>query len=47
MTDTEGSTTTGGRSLASRSGFMTHDEATRGPKLFAREVLPRLRERPY
>jgi alkanesulfonate monooxygenase SsuD/methylene tetrahydromethanopterin reductase-like flavin-dependent oxidoreductase (luciferase family) len=28
--------------LASRSGFMTHDEATRGLKLFAREVLPRL-----
>jgi len=28
--------------LASRSGFMTHDEATRGVKLFAREVLPRL-----
>jgi alkanesulfonate monooxygenase SsuD/methylene tetrahydromethanopterin reductase-like flavin-dependent oxidoreductase (luciferase family) len=27
--------------LASRSGFMTHDEATRGLKLFAREVLPR------
>jgi alkanesulfonate monooxygenase SsuD/methylene tetrahydromethanopterin reductase-like flavin-dependent oxidoreductase (luciferase family) len=28
--------------LASRSGFMTHDEATRGLKMFAREVLPRL-----
>jgi alkanesulfonate monooxygenase SsuD/methylene tetrahydromethanopterin reductase-like flavin-dependent oxidoreductase (luciferase family) len=28
--------------LASRSGFMTHDEANRGLKLFAREVLPRL-----
>ena len=31
--------------LASRSGFMTHEEATRGLKLFAREVLPRFRER--
>jgi len=30
--------------LASRSGFMTHDEANKGLKLFAREVLPRLRE---
>ena len=30
--------------LASRSGFMTHAEATKGLKLFAREVLPRLRE---
>jgi alkanesulfonate monooxygenase SsuD/methylene tetrahydromethanopterin reductase-like flavin-dependent oxidoreductase (luciferase family) len=30
--------------LASRSGFMTHEEATKGLKLFAREVLPRLRE---
>ena len=30
--------------LASRSGFMTHTEATKGLKLFAREVLPRLRE---
>jgi len=28
--------------LASRSGFMTHDEAMHGLKLFAREVLPRL-----
>jgi hypothetical protein len=28
--------------LASRSGFMTHEEATRGLYLFAREVLPRL-----
>jgi alkanesulfonate monooxygenase SsuD/methylene tetrahydromethanopterin reductase-like flavin-dependent oxidoreductase (luciferase family) len=27
--------------LASRSGFMTHEEATKGLKLFAREVLPR------
>jgi hypothetical protein len=30
--------------LMGRSGFMTHDEATRGITLFAREVLPRLRE---
>jgi alkanesulfonate monooxygenase SsuD/methylene tetrahydromethanopterin reductase-like flavin-dependent oxidoreductase (luciferase family) len=30
--------------LASRSGFMTHGEATKGLRLFAREVLPRLRE---
>jgi hypothetical protein len=29
--------------LASRSGFMTHDEATKGLKMFAKEVLPRLR----
>jgi alkanesulfonate monooxygenase SsuD/methylene tetrahydromethanopterin reductase-like flavin-dependent oxidoreductase (luciferase family) len=30
--------------LASRSGFMTHGEATKGLRLFAKEVLPRLRE---
>ena len=30
--------------LASRSGFMTHAEATKGLRLFAKEVLPRLRE---
>ena len=30
--------------LAGRSGFMTHGEATKGLKLFAKEVLPRLRE---
>ena len=30
--------------LASRSGFMTHAEATKGLKLFAKEVLPRIRE---
>ena len=30
--------------LASRSGFMTHGEATKGLKLFAKEVLPRIRE---
>jgi hypothetical protein len=29
--------------LASRSGFMTHEEATKGLKMFSREVLPRLR----
>ena len=29
--------------LASRSGFMTHEEATKGLKIFSREVLPRLR----
>jgi alkanesulfonate monooxygenase SsuD/methylene tetrahydromethanopterin reductase-like flavin-dependent oxidoreductase (luciferase family) len=29
--------------LASRSGFMTHEEATKGLKLFAKEVLPRFR----
>jgi alkanesulfonate monooxygenase SsuD/methylene tetrahydromethanopterin reductase-like flavin-dependent oxidoreductase (luciferase family) len=30
--------------LASRSGFMTHTEAKKGLTLFAKEVLPRLRE---
>ena len=30
--------------LASRSGFMTHEEATKGLKLFAKDVLPRLAE---
>jgi alkanesulfonate monooxygenase SsuD/methylene tetrahydromethanopterin reductase-like flavin-dependent oxidoreductase (luciferase family) len=30
--------------LASRSGFMTHGEATKGLRLFAKDVLPRLRE---
>ena len=30
--------------LASRSGFMTHQEATKGLKMFAKEVLPRLKE---
>ena len=30
--------------LASRSGFMTHAEAKKGLNLFAKEVLPRLRE---
>jgi hypothetical protein len=30
--------------LASRSGFMTHAEAKKGLSLFAKEVLPRLRE---
>jgi len=30
--------------LASRSGFMTHAEAKNGLTLFAKEVLPRLRE---
>jgi alkanesulfonate monooxygenase SsuD/methylene tetrahydromethanopterin reductase-like flavin-dependent oxidoreductase (luciferase family) len=30
--------------LASRSGFMTHAEATKGLRLFAKEALPRLRE---
>ena len=30
--------------LASRSGFMTHAEATKSLRLFAKEVLPRLRE---
>jgi alkanesulfonate monooxygenase SsuD/methylene tetrahydromethanopterin reductase-like flavin-dependent oxidoreductase (luciferase family) len=29
--------------LASRSGFMTHEEANKGLKLFAKEVLPRFR----
>ena len=29
--------------LAGRSGLMTHGEATKGLKLFAKEVLPRLR----
>ena len=30
--------------LASRSGFMTHGEATKGLRFFAKDVLPRLRE---
>jgi alkanesulfonate monooxygenase SsuD/methylene tetrahydromethanopterin reductase-like flavin-dependent oxidoreductase (luciferase family) len=30
--------------LASRSGFMTHQEATKSLKLFSKEVLPRLAE---
>jgi alkanesulfonate monooxygenase SsuD/methylene tetrahydromethanopterin reductase-like flavin-dependent oxidoreductase (luciferase family) len=30
--------------LASRSGFMTHQEATKGLRLFSRDVLPRLKE---
>jgi alkanesulfonate monooxygenase SsuD/methylene tetrahydromethanopterin reductase-like flavin-dependent oxidoreductase (luciferase family) len=29
--------------LAGRSGFMTHEEATKGLRLFAKEVLPRFR----
>src|SRR5262249_50378587 len=31
-------------SLVGRSGFMTHAESEKGIKLFATEVLPRLRE---
>ena len=30
--------------LMGRSGFMTHAEAEKSIKLFAKEVLPRLRE---
>jgi hypothetical protein len=30
--------------LASRSGFMTHQEATKGLTMFAKHVLPRLKE---
>jgi hypothetical protein len=30
--------------MIGRSGFMTHAEAEKGIKLFAMEVLPRLRE---
>ena len=30
--------------MVGRSGFMTHPEAEKGIKLFAKEVLPRLRE---
>ena len=30
--------------LASRSGFMTHQEATKGLRMFAKHVLPRLKE---
>jgi alkanesulfonate monooxygenase SsuD/methylene tetrahydromethanopterin reductase-like flavin-dependent oxidoreductase (luciferase family) len=30
--------------IIGRSGFMTHAEAEKGLKLFAKEVLPRLRE---
>jgi hypothetical protein len=32
--------------IIGRSGFLTHQEAIRGIKMFAREVLPRLEERP-
>jgi hypothetical protein len=30
--------------LMGRSGFMTHEEAEKGIALFAKEVLPRLRD---
>ena len=30
--------------LMGRSGFMTHEEAEKGIRMFAKEVLPRLRE---
>jgi hypothetical protein len=30
--------------LVGRSGYMTHEESSRGIRLFTREVLPRLRE---
>ena len=30
--------------MIGRSGFMTHAEAEKGIKLFAKEVLPRLKE---
>jgi alkanesulfonate monooxygenase SsuD/methylene tetrahydromethanopterin reductase-like flavin-dependent oxidoreductase (luciferase family) len=30
--------------MVGRSGFMTHAEAEKGIKLFAKEVLPRLKE---
>jgi alkanesulfonate monooxygenase SsuD/methylene tetrahydromethanopterin reductase-like flavin-dependent oxidoreductase (luciferase family) len=30
--------------LMGRSGFMTHEEAEKGIRMFAREVLPRLKE---
>jgi len=30
--------------LIGRSGFMTHEESEKGIRLFAQEVLPRLRE---
>jgi hypothetical protein len=32
--------------MAWRSGYMTHDEATRGLRLFSKEVLPRLQIKP-
>jgi alkanesulfonate monooxygenase SsuD/methylene tetrahydromethanopterin reductase-like flavin-dependent oxidoreductase (luciferase family) len=32
--------------LMGRSGLMTHEEAEKGIRLFANEVLPRLREVP-
>jgi hypothetical protein len=32
--------------IIGRSGFLTHQEAVKGIKMFAREVLPRLEERP-
>jgi hypothetical protein len=32
--------------LASRSGFMTHEEATKGLTRFSKDVLPRLKELP-
>ena len=31
-------------SMIGRSGFMTHAESEKGIRLFAREVLPRLKE---
>ncbi|MGA8398927.1 MAG: hypothetical protein WB697_03515, partial [Stellaceae bacterium] len=30
--------------LMGRSGFMTHEEAEKGIRMFAKEVLPRLKE---
>ncbi len=30
--------------MIGRSGFMTHEESVKGIRLFAREVLPRLKE---
>jgi len=33
--------------IIGRSGFMTHAEATKGIRLFAKEVLPRLKDLPW
>ena len=34
----------GNLNIIGRSGFLTHEEAVRGIKMFARDVLPRLAE---
>jgi hypothetical protein len=34
----------GNLNIIGRSGFLTHQEAVKGIKMFAREVLPRIKE---